>query len=82
MARIALSLWNDEGSVAQIEDDDMNTVDVYLSESSADPVATCQKAANKLRRLADAFDRLATMDNPYKESTQRRAMKKPLTQGE
>lgn len=76
MARIALSLWNDEGSVAQIEDGDMNTVDVYLAENSQNPTATCQKAAKKLRQLADAFDQLATMQDPYKESTQRLAMKK------
>ncbi len=77
MTKISLSLWNDCGAVAAIEDDDMNSVDIYLATDSQDATTACQVAAMRLRKLADAFDRLATMDDPFTSKAHRRAMKKP-----
>ena len=73
-ARIRLAMWNSNGAVAGIEDDDMN-VDIVLHKSRQEPKAICKEAAKQLRRLADDFERLATMDEPFKEKTQRAAEK-------
>jgi len=45
--------------------------------SKKDPAEVCALAATKLRELADAFDRLATMPDPFQEKTQKKAMKVP-----
>ena len=74
-ARIRLAMWNSQGAVAGIEDDDMNDIDLVLHKSRQDPKAICKEAAKRLRRLADDFDRLATMDEPFKEKAQRAAAK-------
>jgi hypothetical protein len=74
-ARIRLAMWNSQGAVAGIEDDDMNDINLVLHKSRQDPKAICKEAAKRLRRLADDFDRLSTMDEPFKEKTQRVAAK-------
>jgi hypothetical protein len=71
--KIRLSLWNSDGAVAGIEDDDMGSIDLVLHKSRQDAKTICKAARDKLRRLADAFDRLSAMDDPFKEKTQREA---------
>lgn len=70
--RIKLALWNDEGAVASIEDN-MEDVDIVLHKTNRDPKVICLKAAKRLRKLADDFERLANMENPFKEETQKKA---------
>jgi len=70
-ARIRLARWNFNGAVAGIEGDGMNDIDLVIHKSKQNPNSICKEAANILRRLADDFERLATMDEPFKEKTQR-----------
>lgn len=74
-AKIRLAMWNSRGAVASISDGDMDDVDIVLQKVNRDPTKICTEAANRLRKLADDFDRLATMDDPFKEKTQREAAK-------
>ena len=78
--RIRLARWNSQGAVAGINDDDMNDIVLVLNKSKQDPNAICKEAANRLRQLADGFDRLSTMDDPFKEKTQFAAMKEATKQ--
>lgn len=73
--KIRLALWNDKGAVAGIEDGDMNDVDIVLHKGKRDAKAICLEAAKRLRKLADDFERLSEMDEPFKETTQRAATK-------
>lgn len=74
-ARIWLSLYNDKGAVAGIGGSDLKEVDIVLHKGKRDPKAICLEAAKRLRKLADDFERLSVMDEPFRESTQREAAK-------
>lgn len=73
MLRIRLARWNSVGAVAGLANEDHDSVDVVLHKSKQNPKAICLEAAKRLRKLADAFERLSEMDNPFKEATQRAA---------
>jgi hypothetical protein len=81
MIRICLYGWNITGSGASIKDDEGNNI-VLATRNRRLPKQVCQKSATKLRELADAFDRLAEMENPWNEKTQREAMKKRQTEAD
>ena len=65
-----------KGSVAGLTSDSGH-IDICVFKSKKDPAEVCALAATKLRELADAFDRLATMPDPFQEKTQKKAMKAP-----
>lgn len=65
-----------KGSVARIEEG-AGFVELVSFKSKKDPAEVCALAATKLRELADAFDRLATMPDPFQEKTQKKAMRVP-----
>lgn len=71
---IYLARLNEKGSVASITSDSGN-VDLVSFKSKKDPVEVCAQAAAKLRALADSFDRLAAMSDPFNEKSQKKAMK-------
>lgn len=71
---IYLARVNDKGSVAAIQCEDQTT-DLVSFKGKKDPVEVCAQAAVKLRELADAFDRLAVMPDPFQEKAQKKAMK-------
>ena len=68
-------MWNSKGAVAEIEDDDMNSIEIALNKDRQNPKAICTEAARRLRKLADDFDRLALMEEPFKAKTQLAAAK-------
>ena len=65
-----------KGRVASIHIDG-TSVDILSIKSNKDPAEVCAQAAANLRKLADAFDRLATMPEPFQEKTHKKAMKAP-----
>jgi hypothetical protein len=65
-----------KGSVAGLTSESGH-IDLLVFKSKKDPAEVCALAATKLRELADAFDRLATMPDPFQEKTQKKAMKVP-----
>ena len=73
---IYLARVNEKGSVAAIQCEDQ-TIDLVSFKGKKDPAEVCALAATKLRELADAFDRLAAMPDPFNEKTQKKAMKAP-----
>lgn len=75
MAKIQLLLLGDKGAVAGISDRDFNNVDIVVHKRKRNPKAICTEAAKSLRKLADDFERLSEMDEPFKEKTQRKAAK-------
>lgn len=76
--RIRLALFGDTGAVASVENSDMDIVDIVTNGKRRDPQAMCIKAAARLRKLANDFERLSTMESPFKEKTQRAAEKTPM----
>jgi hypothetical protein len=83
MTQITVRKYNDKGSVAKlIDDEDNQELTLFTLKTSRQPKRLCQKSAAKLRKLADAFDRLAEMQNPFNESTQREAMKERQTEAD
>ena len=73
--KIYLARYNTTGAIAAIEnEDDDSDVTVHIARYNPDPRAACIHAATRLRELADAFDRLSVMEDPFKESTQIAAM--------
>ena len=71
---IYLARVNDKGSVAAIQCEEQ-AIDLISFKSKKDPAEVCALAATKLRELADAFDRLAVMPDPFQEKSQKKAMK-------
>ena len=74
-ARISLMHYNDRGAVAAIDDGDMDRVQIVLSQTKRDAPSICAEAAKRLRKLADAFERLAEADDPFTDKAQKQAMK-------
>lgn len=72
---IRLAILNSTGSVASIEDNEGNMIDLVIRENRRDAKSICLKASEKLRKLADDFERLSVMEDPFKEKTQRAASK-------
>lgn len=76
MVRIELSLYGDRGAHASIIDDKKHdAIKIAGSSIKQAPRGLCLQAAHRLRRLAEAFERLAEMPEPFKEVTQRSAMR-------
>lgn len=75
--RIELCKWNLDGAEALICNDGRfsSSCSIALRKQDQSPKAICNLAAKRLRRLAAAFDRLAEMEKPFTEETQRKAMK-------
>jgi hypothetical protein len=71
---ITLGRYNSDGIYAAIEDSESNDLTVYSHRSRRNVEKTCREAAKRLRLLADAYDALATMDEPLKIKTQNAAM--------
>ena len=65
-----------KGIVARVEDGGQS-IELVMFKSKKDPAEVCSQAATKLRELADAFDRLATMPEPFQEKSHKKAMKAP-----
>lgn len=59
--------------------DDMGFDDevVLVKYSRHEPKRVCLAAARRLRALADAFERLAKMDNPMSYAAQKAALRQP-----
>lgn len=75
MLKIGLAMYNSNGATAFLEDDEGKTINVLTHSERRNPKQICRLSAKKLRSLADAFDRLAEMDEPFKEKTHKRAMR-------
>lgn len=73
MLRIHLARWNRVGVVAGVENEGGESVDVVLHKSTCNPKSICLEAARRLRKLADDFERLSAMEEPFKAATQRAA---------
>ena len=72
---IVLAKYNWEGLHASIEDDDeMDDICIHVDKCTDDAEAVCRIAAKRLRLLADAFDILATMDDPCRPVTRDAAL--------
>jgi len=71
---ITLGKYNSDGIYAAVEDSESNDLTVYLHQSRRNVERACREAAKRLRLLADAYDALATMDEPFKIKTQNAAM--------
>ncbi len=71
---ITLGKFNDNGIYAAIEDYESNDLTVYLDHSKRNVQKACRESAKRLRMLADAYDVLATMDDPLMIKTQNAAM--------
>ncbi len=76
MPRLCITMGelNSRGIYAAIEDGERNDVAVYEDNSRISVERACRESAKRLRLLADAFDILATMDDPFKIKTQNAAM--------
>lgn len=74
--KIRLSLYNSNGALASIEDEDGDSVDIAVSRTSKSAKAICSRAAETLRRLADKFDVLAESAEPFKVTTQQKVNSK------
>ena len=72
--KIRLSKWNAKGAMAEITDGCMDCVSIVGHRQKQDAKSICEEAASVLRGLADAFDRLSVMEDPFKEKTQKAAM--------
>lgn len=70
--QIAISKLNESGSLARLENDDMDSVDFCISNTSQDAKKLCLKAAKELREYAARFEMLANEPDPFKEATQNR----------
>lgn len=68
--KIAISLLNDSGSLARLENDDMDSLDFCESNTSRDAKKLCLKAAKELREYAARFEMLANEPDPFKVTTQ------------
>jgi len=71
---IGLSRYSTKGFCAWIQGQDGDCLDVHDDRCTDDAGAVCRQAAEELRLLADAFDALATMDNPCTPGAQKAAM--------
>jgi hypothetical protein len=72
---IYLAKLNRDGITAEIIDEDEDDqLEIFSNYVTDDVEFMCRHAADRLRLLADAFDCLATMSDPFKEKTQQAAM--------
>lgn len=71
---VTLGKLNSNGIYAAIENGEGNDLAVYEHFSRRTVERACRESAKRLRLLADAFDILATMDDPFKIKTQNAAM--------
>lgn len=71
---IALTEYKSNGLCAYIEKEGAGSLDLYIDTYSENAEEVCAMAARRLRRLADAFDRLSKMENPCNPGTQKAAM--------
>lgn len=62
--KILLSLLNNDGTIASLEDGDSD-VTIVVSNTSRNGKKICLEAARRLRIFADRFEKLAQFDNPY-----------------
>lgn len=69
--RISLAMLNDKGAVASLTDSrNADSIDIIKHRSKRNVKIICVEAAEQLRKLADAFERLSESDEPWKEKTQ------------
>ena len=66
--KIELSQFNSDGASAGLVDSEDNYLAV-VEGMSYNAKSACKKAAERLRKAAERFDKLATMDNPFNEAT-------------
>lgn len=72
---IALMKYNSSGICTCLEnEEDMESIEVHVDPCTTDHKAVCVETASRLRVLADAFERLSVMDDPFRESTQEAAL--------
>jgi hypothetical protein len=70
---VTLGKLNSNGIYAAIDSGE-NDLTVYEHFSRRSVERACRESAKRLRLLADAFDILATMDEPFKTKTQNAAI--------
>lgn len=73
---ISLAKFNGTGTHAAIEDKDGHACCLVEDESQSNPQVACNRAAAELRLLADRFDELAKLEDPFKATTQRKLNRK------
>lgn len=73
--KISLAIYNEHGCTASIENE-MGNVTLATNKTSKCPKACCKKAAERLRKLANAFEELAKSSSPFTEKEQNKAMKR------
>ena len=85
---VTLGKLNSNGIYAAIDSGE-NDLTVYEHFSRRTVERACRESAKRLRLLADAFDILATMDDPFRIKTQnaamaaaRQARKPPTSEGD
>jgi hypothetical protein len=74
---IQLAVWNNKGTSASIVNKEGDSIQIGLKKTPGKADEVCRKAAEDLRSLADAFDRLAASENPFQEKAQKQAMRVP-----
>lgn len=76
MSRLSITMGklNSRGIYAAIENSERDDLTVYENNFRSNAKRACRESAKRLRLLADAFDILATMDDPFKIKTQNAAM--------
>lgn len=70
---VALCEYDSNGLCAYIEKEGEGSLDLYIDTYSENAEEVCAMAARRLRRLADAFDRLGKMKDPCNPDTQKEA---------
>ena len=70
---ISLARYNSGGICASINDED-DEVCIAVKSRSQNASGVCRDAAKRLRLLADAFDLLAGLDDPFKGKTHQAAL--------
>lgn len=69
--RIQLSVWNGRGAIASVTDDDgLGSVELAINRNRKDAKGVASTAARKLRKAADAFERLAATEKPFSYDAQ------------
>lgn len=64
-----------KGVCAYIVDKECNGINIHVDKNNEDAAAACSQTAEKLRFLADAFDCLGRMGNPFEVGACSTAMK-------
>jgi hypothetical protein len=70
-AKIELA-YNNSGASASITDEEGDSITLVISRNNKDPKSVCEKAAARLRELADRYEKLGVEVDPFKAEVQER----------